>query len=100
MTNEELMDAWRRGNNAGHGWAVGREDMTPIEAALDVGLEHVRTISPEGGVVGKLAGDIIVVADSHGPWAVTIVTARGLSPSSPAHSAPHWGRQRRQDNKG
>ena len=72
MKDKELMDAWRQGNNAGHGYALGNEDMTPVEAARDAGLENIQTITPEGAVFGELAGDVIVIADHNGPWAVTI----------------------------
>lgn len=72
MNDKELNNAWRRGNDAGCGFALGDEDMTPEEAAKSEGLENIRIIDPEGTVVGQLAGYTIVIADSHGPWAVTI----------------------------
>jgi hypothetical protein len=72
MTDKELLNAWRSGNDSGRGYAVGEEDMSPSDAAKDAGLENIRTISPDGIVVGELAGDVVVVADCNGPWAVTV----------------------------
>lgn len=68
----ELKDAWRDGNNAGKGFALGSEDMTPEEAAIDVGLENIEAIDPEGSVTGYLAGDTYVICDLYGPWAVVV----------------------------
>jgi len=73
ISDAELMRLWREGNDQGHGYAIGDENMSPRQAAKDGGLEAIQKIDPEGGVVGILDGGIIVVCDAHGPWAVKII---------------------------
>jgi hypothetical protein len=72
ILNSEFKRLWREGNDQGRGYAIGNEDMTPCQAAKDGGLENIQKIDPEGNVAGILAGDIIVVCNSNGPWAVTV----------------------------
>lgn len=70
---KELMKKWNNGNDNGQGWAIGDDNMTPTEAALEHGLVDVHDIDCEGNVVGMDDdGNLVVVCDSHGPWAVTI----------------------------
>lgn len=76
ISDTELKRLWREGNDQGRGYAIGDEDMNPRAAAKEGGLENVQKIDPEGNVVGILAGDIIVVCDANGPWAVTVGSIR------------------------
>lgn len=76
ISDEELKKLWRRGNDAGRGYAIGEEDQSQREAAKDGGLENIQKIDQEGNVVGILDGDIIVVCDANGPWAVTVGSIR------------------------
>lgn len=72
-TDEELLAAWRHGNDNGNGWGIGLPGMTPMEAAEDYGLIEIETISGDGCVVGCDGdGTAVVVCDSNGPWAVTV----------------------------
>lgn len=76
ISDSELKRLWREGNDQGRGYAIGDDDMSPHQAAKDGGLENIQKIDPEGNVVGILAGDIIVVCDANGPWAVTVGSIR------------------------
>lgn len=67
----ELMAAFRAGNDAGNGFAVGDADMTPREAA-EIDWTHRADLTPEGSVVATDFGRIYVVADVNGPWAVDV----------------------------
>jgi hypothetical protein len=68
----DLMNMWRKGNDAGKGFAVGEETDSPSEAAEREGYENILVISPEGNVICNDDDRSIVVCDSHGPWAVDI----------------------------
>ena len=68
LTDAELIAEWKRGNDAGEGFAIGWE--TDALDALDTIGTFVR-------FVGDLAawerdGTLILVGDVHGPWAVTV----------------------------
>jgi len=76
ISDSELKRLWREGNDQGRGYAIGDEDMTPRQASKDGGLENIQNIDQEGNVVGIISGDIIVVCDSNGPWAVTVGSIR------------------------
>jgi hypothetical protein len=70
---EGLLESWRIGNNAGKGFAIGADDMSPEEAAEDYGLTEIEVITPDGSVVGcDDDGHAIVVRDHNGPWAVDV----------------------------
>ena len=76
-TDQELMDAFEAGNNAGNGFGPGEGDETPFEAADAEGYIILRAI--EGGtncpgepVFCEDGDDLIVIANVNGPWAVTV----------------------------
>lgn len=71
-TTEELLNAWREGNDAGYGYAVGDEKDTPEEAARAEGLEQVTQIDCTGVVAAVYVFDIVVICDADGPWAVDV----------------------------
>jgi hypothetical protein len=68
----ELLSAWRRGNDAGEGYAVGSDDDTPREAAESELLEDIQEITSDGVVACVDGHKIVVIADSNGAWAVPI----------------------------
>jgi hypothetical protein len=77
-TDEELMDAFEAGNNAGKGFGAGETTDTPTEAADREEYVILRR-SIEGGtnnpgepVFCEDGDDLIVIANVHGPWAVTV----------------------------
>jgi len=70
--NEKLLEMWRKGNDAGLGYAIGHEDDTPLEAAERSGHESITEITPEGSVVCHDGHDMIVICDHNGPWAVKV----------------------------
>lgn len=75
LSLDEMVDMWRHGNNHGHGFAIGSIGETPMEASVD--LENVECINSEGAVVGiNPDGDIVVIVDANGPWAVNISKER------------------------
>ena len=68
LTDAELIAAYRAGNNAGEGFAIGNENDA---------IDALDTIGTFVRFVGDLAawerdGALILVGDSHGPWAVKI----------------------------
>lgn len=73
LNEHDLMDAWKAGNDAGDGYAIGDDDQTPQQAieATDT-MTHCGDISPDGTAVASDHGKIIVVADANGPWAVDV----------------------------
>lgn len=68
----DLMDAWRAGNNAGDGLAIGEDDDTPQAAVESTTMTHQGDLTPDGAVVASDHGRVIVVCDSNGPWAVDV----------------------------
>ena len=76
-TDQELMDAFETGNNAGNGYGPGEEKDTPFGAADRE--EYIILRSIEGGtnnpgepVLCEDGDDLIVIANVNGPWAVTV----------------------------
>jgi len=62
--------AWDKGNAAGHGWGVGEETDTPMQA-----IQRNCTFIAErnGCFIGQSnAGSYFAVYDANGPWAVDI----------------------------
>jgi hypothetical protein len=73
-SNYCAMDAWRRGNDAGDGFAPddSTAEMTPRQAAEAAEMTHIRQIDPEGAVIAWDVYRWVVIADSNGPWAVAV----------------------------
>lgn len=76
LTDAEIESLWDAGNNAGNGYAVGGDRMTPREAAEDEDLGDIRTFdtrtSTSHCVVARDGDKWIAICDSNGPWAVDI----------------------------
>lgn len=77
LTDREIESQWDAGNNAGDGYAVGDEQMSPYEAAEAEGFSDIRTFATRQStghcVIGRDAtGDWVAVCDANGPWAVTL----------------------------
>ena len=75
VPTQDLIDAWRRGNDRGEGYAPDdtTKDMTPYEAAVAAGMTKEQELDDRGAFV--LAWDVyrwVVIADCHGPWAVDV----------------------------
>jgi hypothetical protein len=74
----ELMNAWRRGNDAGRGYAVGSSpagnvsDESPTSAAEYEGYRVEGDLDPTGNIVAVDDDRIIVICDHNGPWAVDV----------------------------
>jgi len=64
-------DAWRKGNNAGHGYEVGRpsDDINNIRG---IGKLVQPSSNPDEIAIYKDGNTYIGVGDSHGPWAVDL----------------------------
>jgi len=74
----DLMDAWRTGNNAGEGFAIGNDDDTPQAAVESTDtMTHRGDLTPDGAVVASDHGRVIVVCDAGGPWAVDVTDKFG-----------------------
>ena len=71
MISEEYIRAWRIGNDAGDGYAVGDEDMTPLQAAEDEGYTDIEE-DEIGQVLCTDGDDLVVIRDHNGPWAIRI----------------------------
>jgi hypothetical protein len=71
MIGEEYIRAWRIGNDAGEGFAVGADGMSPDEAAEFEGYTHP-WVDCTGQVLCADGDDLIVIRDHNGPWAVRI----------------------------
>jgi hypothetical protein len=71
----ELMDAWRRGNDAGEGYAVGGESQSPSQAADEEGIRESGDLDPTGNIVAVSGDRLIVICDANGPWAVDVTDA-------------------------
>lgn len=71
---EDLKIAWRVGNNAAMGFALGKIGNSPheaVDAADDMACAG--SVDSEGSVVAVTdRGQIMVVCDSYGPWAVNV----------------------------
>jgi hypothetical protein len=73
MISEEYIRAWRIGNDAGEGFAVGNEGMTCEEAAEAEGYTHLE-VDCTGQVLCSDGDDLIMIRDHNGPWAVRILS--------------------------
>lgn len=71
----EIMDAWRHGNDAGEGYAVGEDNQSPSEAADEDGLLEQGNLDPTGNIVAVSGDRVIAICDHNGPWAVDITDA-------------------------
>jgi hypothetical protein len=70
---DNFIEAWRWGNDKGEGYSIGKEYHSPMQAAQSEGLTCIIQISTDGSVLGyDSEGRVIVVCDSHGPWAVDV----------------------------
>lgn len=77
--NETLISArWNAGNDAGEGMGWGREDMTPRQAAEDMGAAIIHEDSTGQGGICELSDRLYMVADCNGPWAVEVATQEDL----------------------
>ena len=77
--NDTLIIArWNAGNDAGEGMGWGREDMTPRQAAEDMGAAILHEDST-GRVICELSDRLYMVADCNGPWAVEVATQEDLA---------------------
>jgi hypothetical protein len=76
LTDAEIESLWDAGNNAGSGYAVGSEKMTPREAAEDEELDDIRTFDTRNStshcVVARDGEKWVAICDANGPWAVDI----------------------------
>jgi len=75
VPTHRLLNDWSRGNSSGEGYAPDdtTEAMTPHEAAEAAGMTKIQELDDRGEFV--LAWDVyrwVVIADSHGPWAVDV----------------------------
>ena len=79
LTDEQITAAWRAGNDAGHGEAVGAVNHSPREAAEDDEYDVVRTfdtgMTTSQAVIAWDGDNLIAICDSNGPWAVDITAA-------------------------
>lgn len=72
ITGVDALNYWRKENNAGNGYAVGEEFMSPAEAADAEEYSEIEEIDPTGNVICMDGNDIIVICDANGPWACKI----------------------------
>ena len=76
LTNSEIEALWDKGNNAGEGYAVGGEQMTPREAAEAEGFDDIRTFDTRTSaghcVIGRDGDTWVAICDANGPWAVKL----------------------------
>ena len=72
ITDDALLAAWHAVNDAGQGTEWGMPCDTPADAAKAEGAHSIREIDGQGTVVCIHRGEIVVVADSNGPWACHI----------------------------
>lgn len=74
ITDEEALASWKKENNAGNGYAVGEEFMSPANAAEAEGYTEINEIDPTGNVLcmDGDGDDVIVICDANGPWACKI----------------------------
>jgi hypothetical protein len=77
LTDAEIEKKWDDGNNAGDGYAVGGDKMTPREAAEAEGYTDIRTFDTRNSIghcviARDCDGDLVAICDADGPWAVTI----------------------------
>lgn len=59
---------WREGDNAGHGYAPDLSDLIPIDVQSQWQGDYVDAFRDADGA-------LVLVADSHGPWAVRVERA-------------------------
>lgn len=71
MIGDEYIRAWRIGNDAGDGFSVGDDNMTPCQAAEYEGYTDIEE-DETGQVLCSDGDDLIVIRDHNGPWAVRI----------------------------
>lgn len=64
-------DAWRKGNNAGLGYAVGRET-DDINHIRGIGKLIRPSSNPDEIAIYKDGNTYVGVGDAHGPWAVDL----------------------------
>ena len=69
LTDAELIAAYREGNNAGEGFAIGRENDAIND--LDTIGTFLCMIDPSLAAWER-DGRLILVGDAHGPWAIAI----------------------------
>ena len=74
--SKNLLDLWRKGNDAGKGFAVGTADMSPAEAAVDGGYE-IEEEDNQGNIIARNNVSQIVIRDVNGPWAVEVRKKEG-----------------------
>jgi hypothetical protein len=67
----EYIRAWKIGNDAGHGFAVGDDDMTCEQAAEAEGYTDLE-VDATGQVLCTDEDDLVMIRDHNGPWAVRI----------------------------
>jgi hypothetical protein len=70
ISMDEAMKAWREGNDAGQGFAVGKEGQSPREAAKYEGWTVVGEADNGAVLIGDSSVGWVMIADSNGPWAV------------------------------
>lgn len=75
VDTSEVMDAWRKGNNAGEGFSVGTSEETPAQAAGSEGFREAGDLDPEGNIVAVSGDRIYAICDHNGPWAVDVTDA-------------------------
>ena len=74
LSDAELIAEWRRGNDNGEGWDIGHET-DELDALTEEGWTFVRWVGDEHCQFAAWAsecGQVAIVADGHGPWAVTV----------------------------
>ena len=76
LTDSEIESAWDAGNNAGEGYAVGEDGMTPLQAAEHEEMDDIRTCNTHGStghcVIARDGAKWVAICDANGPWAVDI----------------------------
>lgn len=72
ITVEDALGCWNLENDAGNGYSVGEELMSPADAADAEGYSEIEIIDPTGNVICMDGPDVIVICDANGPWACKI----------------------------
>ena len=73
MILSESLEIWREKNNNGEGFAVGEDNMTPIESANAEGFDVLDVSRSHEYILCKDDDDnYIGIGDLHGPWAIKL----------------------------
>lgn len=64
-----LSEWWDEGNNKGDGFPVGEEDDSLHRIK---GLKYLFKVDNDSVLSMDRSGDLLVIGDAHGPWAVRV----------------------------